>query len=227
MSFKQEVLDHYMDKDLLVTIDRDPTPWSTGNGLLYTGLFYTLLTLRNELTKEDCERFEKAVRGCEVDGYHGLYHRNPGRTTDLEAHDDYIGIAAGSFFTNTPMAREIWTYGDCNSWCFNNLDPGKKSPNVWQGRFIGIVCFYTMAAKEDPSFFQKLLFNSAIRGSIDSNNVSGKILAWLQVQVAKKANVCPKACELFEQSIVDDFGGITGLLSQYFPAGHPFGQVTI
>ena len=224
MNFKSEILSHYLDRDNLVSLDRDPTPWSSGNGLLYTGLFYTILGLRNELTIEDRVRWVSAVKACEVSP--GVYNRNPLRE-DFEAHDDYCGIASASAFMGDEFARDILEHGLKTDWHYDNTgkEPGLRSDH---SRFLGRVAFYYMAAGEVPGFLRRVGFNCGIRAAIDSHDHGGKILAWLQVQVCKKMKLLPDLCELFEQSIIDDYGSLADMLRVALGTNtHPFSRVTL
>lgn len=222
MSFKSEVLQHYLDVDGLVALDREPTRWSTGNGLLYTGLFYTLLALNGELDEEDRARFAKAVARCEVEP--GLYNRNPGRP-DWEAHDDYVGVAAASYFLKAPFAGDIVDYGEINEWCFDNTKPGELSLKAYHGRFPGRIGFYYMATGSKPGFFRRVAFSSAVKNdTTETRRDAGEvILRWLQVQVAKDLGVCPIACEDWEQSFKIAWGDEATLFRVALNAPeHPF-----
>lgn len=219
--FKETIYKHYTDLDGLVTSDKDPQKWSTGNGLLYTGIFYTILALNDELTDDDRQKFEAAVSKCEV--MPGLYNRNPLRP-DLEAQDDYIGIACASYFTRSKFALDILNYGKKTGWHYDNTNPKNDALSVWHDRFFGLVAFYYMAARQPVPFFRKLGFNSNLRRMIDAplTQVNAKILTWLMISVAKRQNVCPQACELFEDHINNKYGNIQVLFKMYFPIDHPF-----
>lgn len=219
-NFKQEILDHYLDSDLLITLDRNPTTkWTSGNSLLYTGLFYSICSILGVFDTEDKKRFKDAVHSCEVKP--GLYNRNP-RRLDFESHDDYTGIAAGSYFCELPFASDIFSYGKGNDWHFNNVIPQQRLISSRHDRFLGLVCFYEMAAKREPSFCQRLSFNSGVRGSIDLNAPGQKILTWLWIQVAKLQSVCSNVCDLFEKHIRDRFGNSAGLFRAAIGPDHPF-----
>lgn len=226
MGFKNEILKNYLDSDGLVSIDRNPSKWSTGNGLLYTGLFYTILALRGELDESDRKRFSKAVSACEVRP--GLYNRNPNRP-DFEAHDDYVGVVCGAFFTGTRFARDVLEYGLARDFHYDNTgrDSGLRSDH---SRFVGRIGFYFAAAGEKPGFLRRVGINGGIRGAIDMpfGNAGEKLLVWLQVQVLKKAGLLPIACALFDQHVEDEYGSASGLFCVALRSpGHPFSNVTV
>jgi hypothetical protein len=226
-SFKEAIYQNYTDPDGLVCTEKNPKRWSSGNSLLYTGTFVTLLCLRKELEQSDCNNFLQAVSQCEVvmNGIHipGLFNRNPNRP-DFESHDDYVGVATGSFFTNTSFAKAILQHGIDSGFKYDNVNPLNPSFLSWHGRFPGRKAFYYMAAKRDPSFFLKLGFNSGIRAAIDApkENSSDKILAWLQVKVAQAQNKLPVLCDLWDEHIKNTYGDLSGLFKIYYPKDHPF-----
>lgn len=216
-----------MDEDGLVTIDRDPGRWSTGNGLLYTGIFYTLLFLRGEALPEDVVRFSKTVYNCwQVPG---VLNRNPGRP-DLESHDDYIGVMAASYHLNTPHAKIICGYGEKHWWSFNNVDPCKWALQTYHGRFPGLVGYYRMAARKPPGMLQSLMLNAKITASAcPSENASGKILTWLMTTVLEAENkpYFGDSIELWKARMKHDYKTLNGLFSTYFKPSHPFSQVLV
>lgn len=221
LSFKEAIYSDYTDMDGLICTVKNPQKWSSGNSLLYTGIFVTLLFLRKELEQLDCDRFYTAVSACEAAP--GLYNRNPNRP-DFESHDDYIGIAAGAFFTKTRFARDILSYGQDHRYHYDNVNPNDPSLSSWHGRFPGRKAFYYMAAERNPYFWYNFGFNSAIRGAIDlqKENSSDKILAWLQIEVARAQNLFPVLCGLWDEHIKYTYGHISNLFEVYFPKDHPF-----
>src|SRR6267154_669901 len=115
LHFKEQILNYYLDGDGQVTVDKNPTKWSTGNGLLHTGLFYMILAINQILDDADKLRFRKAVDDCWVRAKSGhvipgLLNRNPGRP-DLEGQDDYVGVCGGSYCVRDDSASNIVIYG--------------------------------------------------------------------------------------------------------------------
>jgi hypothetical protein len=229
MSFKEEVLNSYLDEEGLVSIDKNPSKWSTGNGLLYTGIFYSLLALDNKLTAEDIARFAVAVNRCWLDRYgftyEGLLERNDKRE-DLEAHDDYIGICAASYLLKTDHAKKIVEYGKQNFWSYNNVEPGRFVLRTWHGRFFGLIGFYKMAANEDPGWLQRKLLKYSITGAAAKNDNSGElILMWLKTLVARQySDEYKMEVGFWKSAITARFGSLTNLFSKYFGSNHPFSK---
>jgi hypothetical protein len=225
MSFRDEIIHHYLDRDELVTLDRDPSgPWSCGNSLLYSGLFVILLALNGELQPEDAQRFRRSVVGCQVPGHAGLYNRNPGRP-DWESHDDYVGVAAGDAFSLQGTSKEIVEFGQNNSWCFDNQYPGEKSFQAWHGRFPGRIAFYRLAAGDDVGLVGRVVINIGLRGAMDEFGAGERLLGWMQVQVLRLRSCLPELVDLYEQSVEKDFGSVAGMMDRAIGRNdHPFAQ---
>lgn len=229
MNFKGEVLNHYMDREGLVTIDRNPTPWSTGNGLMHTGVFYTILFLRGEIDESDLKRFTSAVDGCWEGPLEapiaGLLERNNNRE-DLQAHDDYHVMTA-SFLLGTYHARMVERYGSSHFWSFNNVTPGKFTLQTWHGRFPGHVGYLRLCADKKPGLFQNFLLDQSIGFNVYSKDATSKILCWLKIQVAKIKGYCKDSIEFWEEKLVDQFGSMEMVFAQYFGHNHPFARCGI
>lgn len=228
MTFKEEILTHYLDSELLVTKDRNPSHWSTGNGLLFTGIFYTLLYLRGECTAEDVDRFCMAVTPCWKDDelgnpIPGLLERNDKRN-ELQAHDDYRGVCVASLLLNTPHAKAVEAYGSSHFWCFNNAHPGRIGFRSWFGRFAGFPGLVRLCSRKSPGPLQAFLLGSDIFADSQSKAADPKILAWLSVIAAKfsaQAN-CLDAISHWENKIAFEFGSINQVFAESFGTEHPF-----
>jgi hypothetical protein len=224
--FKEEVLSHYLDKEGMVTIDRDPTYRSAGNPQLNTGIFYAMLALRGELDREDCSRFYNAIAPCAIaPGLYSKYQDLP----NFISHDDYIGICTGAFFTDAPFAEDTFEYGYDTDWHFDNRDPEAKELDAWHERFPGRIAFYAMAAHRGMSFFDKLGFNSALQDCVNrrADNTTPQILMWCQTRVAKRRGEFPVGIEAWEESIVRTYGSVNALFAAYFGASHPFATYAV
>lgn len=242
MGFKEEVLSQFMDEEGLVTIDRNPTPRSTGNGLLFTGLFYTLLHKMREATAEDVARFSRTVDGCWEGPYGdaryvGLLERNDGRE-DAEAQDDYYGVVAASFHLGTEHASQIHDFGYLHWWCFDNVDPGSLTPRFCHLRFPGLVGLYKAAVKpHHPGF----LHNHLIAGKILTNaysskdDIDGKIMTLLMISVLEQIDYCAlvgDAMNVWKKQFRKNYGTIGRMVAPYFdkPSNsfdHPFSKLEL
>lgn len=215
MGFKQEIYAHYVDKDGLVTIDRDPTPNSTLNGLTYLGLFITRLAVAGELEIKDVEHFEKVVRSC----YQavGLLNRAPG-VRNLNGWDDYNSVCAASYFTGSPFARDILQWGAAHEDRWNNEDlEDITSLRAWITRRPGLKGLFELCAHQTIS-------NTGITGLCmmlrflsdeDKTHENSKFLSWMQVQVMKREGIAPEVCQAFEYNLQKTFGGIGGCFAAY------------
>lgn len=135
---KYELYDHYTDQDRLVTIDKNPGKWSTGNGLMHLGLSHVLFKALNIQTFPDTYIFKEAVLACEVPNNPGSYYRNPGRTDD-NRQDDLIGVSAGSVATNSTFHKDIEEYA------WKNLFIWNLNNDLTWGDFLGRHVFRMLA----------------------------------------------------------------------------------
>lgn len=231
MGFREEVIAHFMDEEGLVSGVRDPGKWTSGNGLLYTGIFYTLLCLRREVQPGDMERFKKTVNLCYVDRgsqvFPGLLERNDKRP-DLQAHDDYHGVVTASALLNTRHVHDVFAWGYANNWSYNNVDPEKWTFRTWHGRFPGQVAYYTMAARENPGVFGPCVLASKITTNAlaDPADAGGKILVWLMIEGVKGQHaLCDEAGRFWYERMRRDYGSLGALFAKYFGPHHPFATV--
>lgn len=232
MNFRDEVVSHFMDEEGLVSVDRDPARWSTGNGLLHTGLFYTLLKLRGELDAgTDVGKFDRAVNRCwtDLDGLpvQGCLERNDGRK-DLEAQDDYVGVMAASYHLRTQHAGLICLFGEEHGWCYDNQNPLHPALRTCHLRFPGLVGFYRIAAGKSPGWAQiPLLAASILANSFSPKDATtGKMLTWLIVGVVREKNwLIDRAISIWERRMRSQYETLGKLFEPYFGASHPLSTV--
>jgi len=113
----EEVYDHYIDQDKLVTIDRDPTPRSTGNGLMHLGLFLTMIkAIQNPSTADKLLVYD-AVKACQVEP--GVYNRYPGGVDQI-AHDDITGVVAASVAVELEFHKDVANHCLSSGGIYNN-----------------------------------------------------------------------------------------------------------
>ena len=138
---KKEITNNYTDyNDYQVTIDKNPGPWSTGNGMMHTGLVMCMYEALGLLNSVDKMKFKTAV--SLVQKSPGLYHRNPGRL-DQNAHDDLIGIAAGSMVTDSKFHKDIANHGLKNFFIWNN--DGELKAQDFLGRHVFYMAYFLSA----------------------------------------------------------------------------------
>lgn len=221
-----------MDTSFQVTIDKDPTPGSTGNGLMHTGFFITLLANQNNLLEEDKSRFVDAVEMCvqiDKDGVPipGLYVHSIWKKPDAQSEDDYIGIAAGSYFSAPKIANAIVDYGERYNWCFDVQNPRTENPVYWHDRFFGLVAFYKLCAKRNVTFVEKMVLSASILKSAIWGSDSSIIKSFMQVSVYRlESRVIGKLTGFVWDLLMKRFDPLGKAWENYFKEGHPFSLIT-
>lgn len=228
MSFREEVEQNYTDAEGMITSVRDPKEkWTSGNHLLITGTYYVLLSYLDRTTEADVENFKKLVKSCEVRP--GVYNRNQNRP-DAQAHDDYIGIVAASYFLQSDFHREVLDHGENNNWTFDNTDNDIVEINSYFSRFPDFVPFVRAANGKSPSLWEQVLFAIAILVSAfsDKNETSGKILKWLEIQtIRNKYFIIDSAIFFWKKMIFKKYpNGMGDVFGIYFGKDHPFAKYT-
>lgn len=233
-SFKDEVLSNYLDNQKLVSILFNPPNLSTGNGILFTGIFYYILAVNKLIDSKDIERFSKAIKNCYVINNHGqclgLLNRNPGRL-DLEAQDDYIGAALASSVVDKTICRHIELYGSVNNWSYDNQRPFQFSLRCWHQRFPGLVGFYKICAYGDynlnifdPNLFDtfSIFIKLLLPISMDASDV---ILDWLMTRAFKRRWIFKYLVKYWEYRFLKIYGEVNRVMKIYYGESHPFSRV--
>lgn len=223
MGLREQILDHYLDDECQVTIDRDPTPGSTGNGQLYHSVFIVRLHQLGQLRPEDRARFAAM---CDRSQYlPGLHHRSQHKGAgELNSWDNYLGIAAADAFAKMGPAADIVEHGRRHGWHYNNVDPADHTWQSWHAWRAGLIASYRMGAGREPGCMDLHSLNLAIRGNNSSSDGGSRITGWLMVELCNLQRVLPEACQLWENSVRDRFGGMAGVMRAAFPdhPDHPF-----
>lgn len=168
----------------------EKTTAGNDNAILFAAEFYWLLEAHGLLEAGDAFRFEDTVADLVAHGQRGLYHRNPGRTDRYEAHDNYVGVVAGSTLFGLSLGADVIRYGETHGWTYNNLAPdetGISYIRFW--RQPGEVAFYHLASYSQPDVFGFVwLFGSAVVSAFTaSDNASGHLLDWLRFKAMDKS----------------------------------------
>lgn len=177
--------------------DREPFPGQekrtagNDNGILFTTELYWLFEENGVLSLADSLAFEKTVRALQVNGYTGVYNRNPGRTDRGEAHDNYVAIVSGSVLFNLPFPQEIVRFGETRGFFYNNLNPedtGINKAAFW--RPGNEIAFYKMCAGIQPSGgdYIWLWLATFTSGFASADNSSGHLLDWLRIKALDRAD---------------------------------------
>lgn len=225
IDFREEIKLHYTDPEGMITGVRDPQgKWTSGNHLLITGTYFVILSQVDVITKEDIAALEHAVRPCEVEP--GRYNRNAGRP-DRQAHDDYIGVAAGSAAVGSVLHDEIVAYGSRHWWYVNNQEPFRLGALFW--RFPGLVSFFYAAAGKRPSLLGQLVAAASIAVNAHSprGEESGTIMNWLKIQSFKgKGWLLDLAISYWKKRLFTKYPqGMGEVFEIYYGKGHPFSLI--
>lgn len=217
-AFKQEILTKFLDENNFVKPRIDQ---GSKNGIMYSGLFYTILAENNLLTKQpeslsnefDSSRWAIAFNKCirYIDSttqtkINALIFRSP-TDMDGEAQDDYIGAVAACYHFGFPWPHDLVTYGEKYGWILNNAKPyDTETLKYWHDRFPGLTTFYKIAAnsfhdKKDPSKFPKFSVGAwdlvvlciVILANAFSklHNEDSKMLTYMQLTVLSKEKPFP------------------------------------
>lgn len=220
----QERCKPYWDiEDLFADRPNPVGKWNGGNMLLDTAMYYLILRkLGWEPTEQDRERFFNQVFQCAVPSYIGLFNRNPGRT-DLQAHDDYTGVAAASSFMRPMLARGIYLHGCEHFWSYNNVEPSKWTAQTFHGRFLGQVPHYHACTDRDPGIFSRLAWVVDLQASAHSESASGVRLAWCRVEAMRSRPFAPKlAIAYWEDRVNRIWKDMGRVFTAYHGERHPF-----
>ncbi len=185
----KEYIKNYMDSDNLVALN--PTvPGqvnASGNGLLYTSLYYMCLSLRNELDESDHFDFDYLIRTCEREP--GLLMRGP-HHGDQEGPDDYLGVTAASLLLSLPnIPAKIVAYGN-HRYIYNNVQPGTYyhpdgrfnwSAMFW--RMPQVIAHFHHTNRSKPTLFHRIYWALAVMYSTKepASNQDAWMLSYLLV----------------------------------------------
>jgi hypothetical protein len=220
----------------MISKDRHPSRWSSGNSPLFWGVFLALLRKRRELDPSvDGPLFERAMDLTQVPGCPGLWNRNKDRP-DLNAHDNRIGAAAGSALLGGRHARELMDWACGSGFTFDNesrMTPGsggrfkdylkglERKARSCDLRLPGVVAFYRIAAgtynaADEAGVSSWLLLDAA------GSDESGKLMCFCMTQVLILRGACGCAVRHWEGK-----SDIPGVLRSYFGPDHPLTRWSI
>ena len=215
-----------MDMDFQITVARNPGTWTTGNGLLFTSFFYTILYLNNLIDREDRNRFSDCVdlcwEGSTNNPIQGLLERNDGRE-DLEAHDNYH-IVTASFLLKTYHSESIYNYGHNYWWSYNNINPGRFTLRTWHYRHLGHVGYLCLAANKQPDWLQ----GTALKWKIEDCDLSRSdrvMMDFLKCNVMLYNNNYKSSALKWINKATEEQQTLGKLLEPYFGTTHPFSKI--
>lgn len=226
----------YTDSDGLLTSQPNPTPASSGNGLLYTSYEYITYLQWGVLTDDDKAKFVQTVQGCRSNGINGLYNRAPEKIGDQEGPDDYYGLAsAGSVNAlNVQIGPDIYNYGQTTyyglfSYMYNNVTPGKFTFQAWFGRQSELVAHIQMAAGKTPEYWRQLYWCASIAVASVSNpsDANHVVLDWAQCNnILPGLDMLKSSALAWKQRMLKNYpNGMQQVFALYFnDANHPLAK---
>lgn len=234
MSLRDEIRP-FLDKFNLVTIDRIS---SSGNGVMYTGEYYSLLKKNNELTSVDPADFAATISHC-IDNK-GLLNRSP-ISKDQEGIDDYLGVLSACKNLEIQSLPRMFLKSFLMFLGFmNNQNPGFPSFSSFLGRYPQFIS--CLIASAFPSKFNPLhilirllafpfFFVTSLILLVNSLNSNGsadsKRLAWHVLECTESVSIlCYLASKLWRKSLFRFYGsqGMLAVAKNYYGEYHPFSK---
>jgi hypothetical protein len=227
--FKEEVKDHYTGNFKEITIDREPTPFSTGNGISYRSIYTIVVCLNQKQDAQDLEYFRACLKSCQA-WEQGSYFRTPESKTILNSIDDHFYAAAASFMIecDRSIARSILQYGRDHEFHWNCINPGVQSISSWLGRFFWFRSFLKLCASEPLQIVDAIELAASLAILPASDDASGLMMAWVRARLMKSRGFfCALAANRFFRKLNEMHpGGISDVCTMYFnkpgAIAHPF-----
>jgi hypothetical protein len=193
----------------------------SNNGLLYTSEAAIMAALNN-----DSFPWSEAVKACEVKT--GLYQRSQTNNRDMNAMDDYTGLAAASAFIDGGLvAKQILSWGREHALCWNNLDPPMWDKNAFLGRMPSFIAHLKICAREPLSWWDQWAWAIGVYSATAAPE--GETDPWLISDLLIKAaertwtvsGPMSWAIGLRTRVLRKKWGSITEVAKVYFEKGHP------
>lgn len=226
---KREIIFKFMDLVGMVTVDKNPSPESTKNGLMHTGLSICFYKALGILDKHDLESFYDTVSSCEESP--GNFDRYPSyngklRNNDANAHDDYVGVFAGSKILKLRFHRDILAHGTQHLFVYNNQKPGVLidgiNPLDWEWwafriRLLDHILWYFIG-NDRLVFLSPLLMAWLAFKTIGSKSNYGRLLDYMFVESLADSDV--KGWKKFRKWFLPR-SKLVEATTSYFREGHP------
>jgi hypothetical protein len=189
----------YLTTTYGLTGEHDPT---SENGQLFLADYILLMNLKNANPEQishanDIMRVQLSKSNAGGMGEYGLYHRNPELTTKTMSHDNLSAIFAWSCLNETYHRFHIWEYLLLNFGTYDNTKGVSKQFSKYLP--FNPSNFFAWGLSADSVlaylFFPFFLINLIISCNKPKNDVSGKILAFVEMYPLKGnplVNLCYK-----------------------------------
>jgi hypothetical protein len=228
----------YTDRLGFISGEKNPGAPS-GNALLFTAEAMLVLRQQGCLAQFDRDLFLIQVsEACEI--ITGLYKRPPPYSQDQESQDDYIGLAAASYFLGTSHARDMLEYGreHVYRWRFLRLPYQYDKAHVeesrvfdaWLGRFVTAMIHIQWAAGERPALWRRLWWACSVAFSGSKDDQDPWLLNWLMIHTMDgRSRIGVVAASIWRWRLRRAFpDGIRQVFARYFnDPGHPLAKYAI
>lgn len=200
----------YTDGEGLMTPNYNPGPWSTGNGVLYSGMTAHLLEGANHPNKD----YIDAITNTEVKP--GLYDRNKTRK-DKNSYDDHVGASVSGDF----HAERVWKHCITHLGFFNNQEPNKPALWAWHLRRPDVIMFYAISANSVFKYPLAILWSILLYFTLQLKiSNSGLLLRYFMLSRAITKASCLKHIFKYFLKKVD----IASVANSYFGYNHPIAE---
>lgn len=237
MSLRDEILE-YQQPDLLVVpkneVNGQERQDTTGNGLLYTSLYYILLYEHKELTEQDRQDFDRIVRSCMQEP--GLLDRSKTKPEDQNSRDDYIGVCVASRLMQLAISHDICEYGKTHGplwfkWYYKNTNE-KSSLSVffraWFGRWIEVPALIQKCAFYKPNIFRRLYVFFKLLTSSVNDDVSCLINSLICIAFRRQSHLMDFSIMLYQIRLHKKHeNGLKSVLERLLEPQHPIAKYWI
>jgi len=220
MNLVKTIREKHVDQYGLVLPQGGPS----GNGSLFTGI-WMMLRAQEETEERMARHFEFNELIVQITIEPGLYKRAPGWNIQ-DSIDNYIGIAAGAYFSGTSHAHDILNFGKAHWYVFNNEQLGKFRWKAWFGRFVGVWAHIQLCAGMKPNLLRRIAqaIGLYITTFDKPEETSNRLLGDVQVNCLDNHWVSEIIRWFWKRHLHKKYGelGINGAVRIYYGIDHPF-----
>lgn len=229
MSLREEIKE-FTDADGLVSPVKtfEGQRNASGNGLLYTSLYYLTLFKRGELTLDDIKRFIDIMKSCQGERI-GTYTRGPIHSDRNTSFDDYIAVLACSRYLSSKISNEILNHGKSTAGYYNASPDPKFIFKQWLWRSPSFAAHCYFATGQKPLWLFKTGWKVSILLALrkKKEDQDAWILTWLLCEAARGVDpVCDEYIEIWYKKLHEVFGNAArGICERIlFYPDHPLGK---
>lgn len=201
-----------------------------GNGLLHTGLLYTIKANHGALTQVDKDHLAAIVSQCEHASVPMLWRspikKNP---DDNQQWDDYFGMLPALYFAGSDFPRRFLAHAEKAHWSFDIQKPDQFNFRYYYERMPGFVGFVKSCARgTDLSVIATPMEMLQLAGAIlwsafSIDNADSNMKAYCRLSVARKESpLCALASLVWFWRIRRRYGIVGQSFAAYFQdKAHP------